>query len=91
MPSVPVHLPAPLHSVAGAKRLRVEAATLQGALDAAFAAVPALRYHLCDDAGKLRMHVLCFLNDRNTREMATLDVPLADGDEITFVPAISGG
>lgn len=91
MARVDVLLPAMLHNVVGAKKLRVEAATLAAAIEAAFAKAPALRFHLCEDDGRFRPHVLCFLNEDNTREMKSLDVPLKDGDEITFLPAISGG
>lgn len=80
-----------LHAIVGAKKLRVEAATVAGAIEAAFAKAPALRFHLCRDSGAFRPHVLCFHNDTNTRELESLDVPLRDGDEITFLPAISGG
>ena len=89
--AVDVVIPSMLHNVVGSKKLRVEAATLAGAIEAAFLAAPALRFHLCEPSGKFRPHVLCFLNEDNTRDMATLDVPLKDGDEVVFVPAISGG
>ena len=88
---VTVILPGMLHAVAGGARLRVEAGTLAEALEAAWAQVPALRLHLCEEDGRFRMHVLCFLNERNTRGLRSLDVPLCEGDEIAFVQAISGG
>ncbi|MCE9584458.1 MAG: MoaD/ThiS family protein [Planctomycetes bacterium] len=89
--AVDVVIPSMLHASVGAKKLRVEATTLAEAIEAAFLARPVLRHHLCEDTGKLRPHVLCFLNDTNTRDMKTLAVALKDGDEIVFVPAISGG
>jgi molybdopterin synthase sulfur carrier subunit len=91
MPRVDVVIPSMLHAAVGAKKLRVEAGTLGEAIEAAFLAAPVLRHHLCEDSGKLRPHVLCFHNDTNTRDMKTLAVPLKEGDEIVFVPAISGG
>lgn len=91
MARVDVLLPAMLHNVVGAKKLRVEAGTLAAAIAAAFDRAPALRFHLCEDDGRFRPHVLCFLNDTNTREMKSLDVAVKEGDEITFLPAISGG
>lgn len=80
-----------LHSSVGAKKLRVEAATLAEAIEAAFLASPVLRHHLCEDSGKFKPHVLCFLNENNTRDMKSLNVPLREGDEIVYLPAISGG
>ena len=93
MKGVPVDIliPSMLHAIVGSKKLRVEAATLAEAIEAAFQAAPALRFHLCEDNGKFRPHVLCFHNENNTREMKSLAVALKEGDEIAFVPAISGG
>ncbi|KAF0243001.1 MAG: activator of Hsp90 ATPase 1 family [Planctomycetota bacterium] len=80
-----------LKNIAGAARLRVEAATAAEALEEVYRRVPALRFALCDDSGELRMHVLCFVNDRSTRDIGTMDVPLRDGDEIAILQAVSGG
>jgi len=80
-----------LKNIAGAARLRVEAATAAEALEEVYRRVPALRFALCDDFGELRMHVLCFVNDRSTRDIGTMDVPLRDGDEIAILQAVSGG
>lgn len=89
--AVDILVPSMLHAVVGSKKLRVEAATLAEAIEAAFVAAPVLRHHLCEDDGRFRPHVLCFHNENNTREMKSLAVALKEGDEIAFVPAISGG
>ena len=62
-----------------------------GAMEQAYQKYPALRMHLLDESGAFRTHILCFVNDVNTREVASVDVPLKDGDEIKIVQAISGG
>jgi molybdopterin converting factor small subunit len=69
--------------------VQVEARTLREAIDAALAAAPALRHHLCEEDGRFRTHVLCFHNETNTRDLASLDVPLKEGDVITFAQAVS--
>lgn len=89
--TVDVLIPGMLHAVVGSTRLRVEAATLAKAIEEAYRLAPALRFHLCEDTGEFRPHVLCFHNERNTRELKSLDVPLREGDEIAFLQAISGG
>jgi molybdopterin converting factor small subunit len=89
--AVNVLLPSMMHIVAGATKVRVEGATLREALEAVYQEHPALRFHLCEDDGRFRPHVLCFLNDTNTRDMKSFDAVLKDGDEIAIVPAISGG
>lgn len=92
MPRVTVELPSLLGSVLGGMRaLTAEGDTLRKALENAFEQVPALRAHLCDESGKFRPHVLCFLNEVNTRWLYHLDQPLAEGDCITILQAVSGG
>ncbi|HEX9638033.1 MAG TPA: MoaD/ThiS family protein [Acidobacteriota bacterium] len=75
----------------GTHRLEVEGATLRAALEDALRRQPALRVHLFDESGALRRHVLCFLNDTNTRWLDSPDQKLADGDRITILQAVSGG
>ena len=92
MPRVTVDLPSLLAEViAGQATLTVEADTLGQALERAFAQVPTLRGNLYDESGKFRPHVLCFLNDVNSRWLEDLDRPLQDGDCITILQAVSGG
>jgi len=89
---VVVELPSMLAAAAGGEReLPADGPTLRRALDDLFARHPALRVHLFDESGALRRHVLCFLNGRNTRWDETLDQPLAEGDRITVLQAVSGG
>jgi len=86
-----VHFPGLVAQATGVSRVEVEARTLREAIDTALAAAPALRHHLCEDDGRLRTHVLCFHNETNTRGLASLDVPLKEGDVIVFAQAVSGG
>ncbi len=91
MPVVTIDLPSMLAGVAGRSTLTVEADTLGQALERAFTQEPTLRGHVCDEAGQFRPHVLCFLNEVNSRWLEDLDRPLQDGDCITFLQAVSGG
>lgn len=93
MARVTLELPALLRNVVGSSgQLPVEGETLQEALEDAYGKIPALRVHLCDESGKFRPHVLCFLNEVNAR---WLDRPeqhrLHEGDRITILQAVSGG
>lgn len=92
MARVTLELPTLLGSVlGGVQELTVQGDTLQAALENAFEQVPALRVHVLDESGKLRPHVLCFLNDVNTRWLDDWNRPLAEGDCITILQAVSGG
>jgi adenylyltransferase/sulfurtransferase len=91
-PTVTIQLPSLLSRVVDVPAaIRVEAGTLADALAALTAAHPGLRVHLLDEEGGLRQHVLCFHNDTNSRWLPSHDVPLADGDTVTILQAVSGG
>jgi molybdopterin synthase sulfur carrier subunit len=50
-----------------------------------------LREKLLDDNGKLRKHILTYVNEKDVRHLNGLDTKLKDGDEIAFLPAAAGG
>ncbi len=92
MAKVTIQLPSMLSRIVdGAGSIPIEAESLDGALAAVIERHPALDVHLFDESGKLREHVLCFHNQTNSRWLETDDVPLADGDTITILQAVSGG
>lgn len=92
MPRVTIALPSLLAGVIdGRQTLMVEAETFAGALEQAFRQAPVLRGRVCDESGRLRPHVLCFLNDVNSRWLDDLYRPVQDGDCITILQAVSGG
>ncbi len=92
MARVTVELPSLLSPMAGgARTLALEAATLSEALASLVALHPALDVHLFDETRKLRQHVLCFLNDENSRWLEGTDRALRDGDTLSIIQAVSGG
>jgi molybdopterin converting factor small subunit len=92
MPRATLELPSLLRAIVGREgALVVEGATLEEALADAFRQVPALRVHLLEESGAFRPHVLCFLNEVNTRWLEGLDQPIREGDTITILQAVSGG
>jgi molybdopterin synthase sulfur carrier subunit len=91
-PVVTIHLTGPLRPYcAGVSRLRIEAGTLQGALDELERAEPALYRNLCDETGALRRHLNVFVNSDNVRDRDGVATALVAGDVVTFLPAVSGG
>jgi molybdopterin synthase sulfur carrier subunit len=91
MARVTLELPSLLRNVLAEESLSVEGQTLTEALEDAYSQLPGLRVHLCDESGGFRKHVLCFLNDVNTRWLGGEDPRLEDGDCITILQAVSGG
>jgi molybdopterin synthase sulfur carrier subunit len=92
MSSVTVELPSVLAPVVGGTAsIAVDGTTLAEALASLVERHPALTVHLFDETGRFRRHVLCFHNETNTRWLESLEVPVADGDTITILQAVSGG
>lgn len=52
---------------------------------------PVLAIHVWAESGELRPHVLLLHNDRLTRGTDPREIPLADGDRLAIVQAVSGG
>jgi len=69
----------------------VDGDTLRAALDAVFAARPALRGYVLDDQGAVRRHVAIYLNGQPIADRARLSDPVGAADEIYVFQALSGG
>jgi molybdopterin converting factor small subunit len=87
-------IPGPLTSMtAGRSHVDLETSgnTLRDALDALFAAHPGIRDRVLTERGEIRQHVNVFVGKSESRSSGGLATPLADGIEISIIPAISGG
>ncbi|GAA3134566.1 molybdopterin converting factor small subunit [Kribbella aluminosa] len=86
---IAVRLPTVLRPFAGgAERVQVEATTVAEA----FAALDApLRRRLTDEQGAVRRHVNVYLRDDNIRDLAGVETPLTEGDELLVLPSVAGG
>ena len=90
--SVTIHIPGPLRDCcAGASEFALSASNLHAVLEELERRHPALHRSICDETGKVRRHINLFVNTNNMRDRAGLDTPLAPGDEVTILPAVSGG
>lgn len=89
--TITVRVPKLLVPVTGTERFTVQATTVAEALDAIIGAQPGLRTHLYDETGRLRPHVRIFYNDDDITWLDDLGAPVAEGDTITVVQAVSGG
>lgn len=92
MATVSVRMPSLLTSLLGIpKTAQVSGHSLHEAIENLCERWPALAVHLFDESGALREHVLCFVNDTNTRDVEASEYSLRDGDVITILQAVSGG
>lgn len=69
----------------------VQAATVRAALEAAFAAAPALKGYVLDEQGGVRKHVALFVNGDLLQREAALDRGLERGDRVMVIQALTGG
>ena len=87
-------IPGPLRSMAGGRShvdVETPGGTLGDALEALFAAHPGIRDRVLTERGEIREHVNVFVGKSDARSMGGLATPLADGTEVSILPAISGG
>ena len=89
-------IPTPLRPFAeGRSRIDLEVGgglvSLGDALAALGKAAPGVRDRVLTEGGEVRPHVNLFVGAESCRWTGGLATPLADGAEITILPAISGG
>ena len=84
-----VHLPPTLPSLYAdlPRRLDVEAATVEEAIERLDERWPGLRDRLCEPGPVLRTHINVYVD----RERADLETPLGAGSRVDVIAAISGG
>jgi len=90
--TITVHIPGPLRDCcAGAASLALPASSLGEILTELERRHPALHRSVCDETGAVRRHINLFINTEHIRNREGLDTPLAPGDELIIMPAVSGG
>ena len=77
------HLHAPKTAVSGA--------AVREALDEVFAQNPRLRSYVLDDQGRLRKHVMVFVDGQMVKDRSQLGDRLEDSSELLVMQALSGG
>lgn len=89
--SVNVKIPTQLRAATdGAAVASVEGATVGEVLDALYAQFGELKARIADDSG-LRRFVNVYVGGEDIRFLDGLDTPVADGAEVTILPAVAGG
>ncbi|HYR55425.1 MAG TPA: ubiquitin-like small modifier protein 1 [Myxococcaceae bacterium] len=77
----------------GQKRVTSEstATNVRDALDSLAGKYPGVRDRVLTETGEVRPHVNIFVGIESIRYTGGLDTPVSAGDEISIVPAVSGG
>jgi molybdopterin converting factor small subunit len=65
--------------------------TVAGILDAMATQHPALERRIRDEQGRARPHVNLFVDSDNVRDRDGLATPIRAGEELSIIPAVSGG
>jgi len=87
-----VRIPTPLRKLTlGQEVVTIPAATIGELISNLEAKHPGLRERLLDDKGQVRRFVNIFVGEEDIRFLKGLDTPLAEGSEVSIVPAIAGG
>jgi molybdopterin converting factor small subunit len=71
--------------------LEVGGGTVRAALDAYFVQVPGARGYVLDDQGRLRKHMVAFIDGRQVEDRDGLADAVAPAAELDIVQALSGG
>ena len=71
--------------------VRCDAATLRGALEAAFAVNPRLRGYVLDDQAHVRANVVVFIDGRRSDDRISLADALQPDSRVHVMQALSGG
>ena len=65
--------------------------TVGSVLDSLAATHPALERRVRDETGRTRVHVNLFVDADNIRDLDGVETAVADGSDVSIIPAISGG
>src|SRR6266566_2535125 len=85
-------IPGPLRRLSnGEITVEVGGADLGSAIVALDERYPGFRDRLLDEKGDLRQFVNVYLNDEDVRLGSGLSEKVAEGDEISIIPAVAGG
>ncbi len=92
--TITVHIPGALREFTGGRAsvsLETDATTVGAALTDLWVTYPGLRDRVTTEQGRVRPHVNVFVGTESIRYTGGLDSPVSDRDEISIIPAVSGG
>lgn len=90
--TVKVLVPTPLQKFTnGNATIECDAANIGQLINVLETAYPGIKDRLCDEAGQPRRFLNFYVNEEDIRFLEGTATKLADGDEVSIVPAVAGG
>lgn len=90
--SVSVRVPTILRPYTqGVSEVSVDGSTLSEVLDALDASHPGIRSRVLDESGELRRFVNVYVDNDDVRFAEGLRTKVADGAQVSIIPAVAGG
>ena len=87
-----VRIPTPLRRLTQSlAEVEAEGTDIEGIIENLEASYPGMKERLCDEGGNIRRFVNIYLNDEDIRFLDGKATAVADGAEISIIPAIAGG
>jgi len=92
MMGVTVRVPTPLRKFAGGARdVQASGGTVGELIEHLEQQYPGIKERLCEEDGVLRRFINVYVNGEDIRYAKGVDTTLKDGDEVSIIPAVSGG
>jgi molybdopterin converting factor small subunit len=89
---VSVYIPSPFRRITAMReRVHVDGATVGEVLDAVEAMYPGFANLVYDGDRKVPTHINIYLNNQEIHELAGVDTPVSEGDQLAVIPALAGG
>ncbi|SDS38518.1 MoaD/ThiS family protein [Microlunatus soli] len=90
--SASVRIPTILRNYTGGeKEVSADGGNLAELIDNLESNHPGIKARVLDDAGALRRFVNVYIGDDDVRFIGGLDAEIADGAQISIIPAVAGG
>ena len=75
----------------GRRPFQVEGKTVAEVIRAIDAIAPGFAFYVCDEAGRMRQHVIAYVGEERVRDRGTLTDRVDPGSRVLIVQALSGG
>ena len=90
--SIQVYIPTPFRRATNNKdRVLLDARDVRGLLDELEGQFSGLKGLVRNESGEVHQHVNIYVNNEGIEALQGLETKLADGDEVSLIPALAGG